>query len=71
MAMNMVFNYVVLDPSTGMCVQFMTRSAEADPLPENWMEVPVNDPEYLFKFYINDAWYEDAEATIPWESSLL
>lgn len=71
MAMNMAFNYVVIDPVTKMCINFQTTSAPEDPLPENWMEVPVNDPDYLFKYYIDGNWYEDAEATIPWTSSLL
>ena len=33
--------------------------------------IPVYDTNYVFKFYINGSWYEDAEGTIPWTSSLL
>lgn len=71
MAMNMIYNYVIIDPVTHMCINFQTRSVAEDPLPENWMEVPVNDPEYLFKYYIDGNWYEDAAGTIPWQSALL
>ena len=71
MSMNYAYNYAVIDPATNMCINFKSRTLEADPLPENWVEVPVNDPEYLGKYYINGAWYEDAAGTIPWESSLL
>lgn len=71
MAMTMIYNYCVIDPATKMCINFQTRSVAEDPLPENWVEVPVNDPEYLFKYYIDGNWYEDAAGTIPWTSSLL
>lgn len=71
MAMNYAYNYAEIDLATGMCIGFRSRTLEIDPLPEYYVEVPVNDPEYLGKFYINGAWYEDAEGTIPWTSSLL
>ena len=65
------YYYALLDPATKMCIQVMATSGAAETLPENWVEIPVNDQEYLFKYYINGNWYEDAEGTIPWTSSLL
>lgn len=71
MAMNYAFNYAIIDPDTNMCIGFQSVSSPDDTIPENWVEVPVNDPEYIAKFYINGEWYEDPEGTIPWTSSLL
>lgn len=69
MAINLAFNYAEIDPDTNMCVGVHTISHEAeDP---TWVEIPVYDGEYLLKYYINGNWYEDAEGTIPWTSSLL
>lgn len=70
MALNYAYNYAEIDPVTNMCIGFYSTTAE-QPERENYVLVPVNDPEYMGKYYINGAWYEDAAATIPWESSLL
>lgn len=70
MSMNLAYNYAEIDPETNMCIGFMTTSHEETPR-ENIIPVPVNDPEYVGKYYINGNWYEDAEGTIPWTSSLL
>lgn len=69
MAVNYAYNYAEIDWNTNMCigVHSMTGPSDADFL----VEIPVNDPEYCFKYYINGNWYEDAEGTIPWTSSLL
>ena len=66
----LAYNYAEIDPTLdNMCIGVHTYSYECtDP---NWIEIPVLDPEYCFKYYINGAWYEDAEGTIPWTSSLL
>ena len=37
----------------------------------NWINIPVYDPNYFGKFYIDGNWYEDAAGTIPWQSSLI
>ena len=70
MAMNYQYNYAQIDAATNMCIG-VHSGTEQMPTNEYWVEIPVNDQEYLFKFYINGAWYEDAEGTIPWESSLI
>lgn len=69
MSQNFAYNYAQIDPATGMCIGFHSTTAPTDD--PNYIEVPVNDPEYLCKYYINGNWYEDAEGTIPWTSSLL
>ena len=70
MAMTYAYNFAEIDPETNMCI--CVDSGTNPNLPgENWVAIPVNDPEYLFKYYINGSWYEDAAGTIPWQSSLL
>lgn len=63
------FKYAEIDLETGMCIGVRTQSYEVNN--PALVPIPVDDPEYLFKFYINGNWYEDAEGTIPWQSSLL
>lgn len=64
------YNYAEIDPATNMCVGVYTCTYENTEDP-NWIEIPVYDENYAFKYYINGAWYEDAAGTIPWTSSLL
>ena len=75
MAVNYAYNYAEIDNVTGMCLGIVTSSradmAGPTQVGTTYVEIPVYDGEYLLKFYINGAWYEDAEATIPWTSSLL
>ena len=72
MALNFAYNYAELDLDTNMCIAVETRSRALDltVYPE-MVEIPVYDEEYILKYYINGNWYEDAEGTIPWTSSLL
>lgn len=70
MSMNYAYNYAEIDPETNMCIGFMSTTAP-DTVTPNLVQVPVNDPEYMGKYYINGNWYEDAAGTIPWTSSLL
>lgn len=74
MALNFAYNYAEIDPETNMCIGFQSTSGEidlTDPAFADLVEVPVNDPEYIGKFYIDGNWYEDPDGTIPWTSSLL
>ena len=70
---NYAYNYAIIDTATNMCIGVQSSAVDlsGDELPANWVEIPVNDPEYCLKYYINGNWYEDAEGTIPWVSSLL
>lgn len=71
MSLNYQYNYAELDPDTNMCIGIQSTTLALTELPPYWVEIPVNDDEYIFKYYINGNWYEDAEGTIPWTSSLL
>ena len=63
------YNYAELDLETGMCVGVITTTNECTQ--EEFVQIPVYDEEYIFKYYIDGNWYEDAEGNIPWQSSLL
>ena len=67
MALTYAYNYAELDLETNMCVGVQTRSNQIINNPI-FVEIPVYDEEYICKYYINGAWYEDAEGTIPWTS---
>lgn len=70
MAVNYYYKYAVIDLETNMCIGVQTTTREIVDDPE-YVEIPVYDEEYCFKYYIDGNWYEDAEGTIPWTSSLL
>lgn len=72
MTLNGKYHYAEIDLANNKCVGVQTTSKEMKP--DNnptWVEIPVYDPEYLFKYYINDTWYEDTNGTILWQSRLL
>ena len=75
MAMNYAYNYAEVQDSDGLCLGVLSTSDPNQAGPTSmgtmYVSIPVNDPEYIFKYYINGNWYEDAEGTIPWTSSLL
>ena len=69
MALNYEFIYAEIDSATNMCVGIHRMSIQTtNPI---LVEIPIEDPDYIFKYYIDGNWYEDAEGTIPWESSLV
>ena len=70
MAVNYAYNYAQIDPETGMCYHVQSTTVDCSGEP-NLIEIPVYDEEYMFKYYINGAWYEDEAGTIPWTSALL
>ena len=72
MSLLYAYNYAEIDPATGECIGMFSSTTEmefeeTDPI----IQIPVNDSDYVGKYYINGNWYEDAEGTIPWTSSLL
>ena len=75
MTVNYAYNYAEIDDVTNMCIGVHTSTDpnEAGPTGggSTFVEIPVYDEEYGFKYYIDGNWYEDAEGTIPWSSSLL
>lgn len=70
MAQLYAYNYAQIDPATNMCIGVVSTTAPIEDDP-TVVEIPVNDGEYLCKYYINGEWYEDAAGTIPWTSSML
>lgn len=71
MAINYAYNFAEIDPETRMCIQVLTSTSSQNDDPTRFIPIPVYDEEYLFKYYIDGNWYEDAEGTIPWTSSLI
>ena len=71
MAQLYYYNFAEIDPETNMCIGVETTTSEAHGDLPNMVAIPVYDEEYIFKYYINGEWYEDAEGTIPWTSSLI
>ena len=71
MALNYAYNYAEIDPETNMCIGVQSLSSQPSQVAEGFVEIPVYDEEYVFKYYINGNWYEDSEGTIPWTSSLI
>lgn len=69
------YNYAEIDDATGMCLGVITTSdPNADgpsTIGTTFVRIPVYDEDYVLKYYIDGSWYEDAEGTIPWTSSLL
>lgn len=70
MALEYAYNYARIDLVTGMCYSVETTSVDCSDSPD-MVEIPVYYENYLLKYYLNGAWYEDAAGTIPWTSSLL
>lgn len=71
----LAYNYAEIMNDTGLCIGVMSSSSPNDAGPTmvgtTYVPIPVYDEEYGFKYYIDGNWYEDAEGTIPWTSSLL
>lgn len=70
MAILYAYNYASIDPETNMCIAIQTTTNPDHGDQENVVEIPVYDEGYLFKYYINGVWYEDAAGTIPWSPSV-
>ena len=68
----MYYNYAEIDMDTNQCmgVETTNRPLDTNRYPE-MIPIPVYDPEYIDKYYLNGSWYEDAEGIIPWTSSLI
>lgn len=79
---NYYYNFAEIIPETRMCIAVRTTTSD-DSGTDNLIPIPVYDEEYILKYYLCDnheefsydctdgSWFEDAEGTIPWQSSLL
>lgn len=58
------YYYAVIDLDTNMCMEVQDTS-DYIVRPDY---IPIDEPngEYVFKYYINGAWYEDENGLIPW-----
>lgn len=63
------YKYAEIDLDTGECIGIHTSTRPINN--PAMIPIEVEDDEYYGKYYINGSWYEDAEGTIPWTSSLL
>lgn len=68
-----VYFYAEIDPEyDNECIGLHRSASKPEDVTNPvWVHIPVYDPEYEGKYYINGSWYEDAEGTIPWTSSLI
>lgn len=64
MAAQYAYNYALVD-ETGYCYEVCTTSRNCDGM-TGYVSISSYNDEYLEKYYLNGAWYEDAEGTIPW-----
>lgn len=65
MSITLAYIYALINLTTGMCIGVETTTTNREDDPE-YIPIPTLTDDYLFKYYINGAWYEDAEGTIPW-----
>ena len=70
MAINYAYNFAEIDDATNMCIGVLTTSNPNYAGPSGsgttFVAIPTDDDGYIFKYYIDGAWYEDAEGTIPY-----
>lgn len=64
------YNYARIDLETRQCLGVQTTTVDCSGSPD-MIPIPVYDENYLFKYYIDGNWYEDADGTIPWQSALI
>lgn len=67
MSMTLEYWYAVINTVTGKClrVETSTEYITQEEAPD-YILIEGYIPEYKHKYYINGAWYEDANGTIPW-----
>lgn len=65
MSAQLQYIYAQIDLTDNMCVGVLTTTICRDDDPE-FVEIDSLNEDYLFKYYIDGAWYEDAEGQIPW-----
>ena len=65
--MTLEYWYAVINVITGKCMRVETQSEyiTQEEAPD-YILIEGYIPDYMGKYYINGAWYEDANGTIPW-----
>ena len=71
-SLNYAYNYAYIDLDTNMCIEVTSTTAPIEGV-DNIVEIPVNDGNYLLKYYNWDdgKFYYDAEYTSEFVSSML
>lgn len=64
MAQNYYYAYAEIDPTTNMCIGVHSGTSEMDN--PYFVRIPEYDENYVFKYYIDGAWYEDSAGTVPY-----
>ena len=64
LARRLAYNYAEIDLDTGECIGVVSATYEITAA--DHIRIPRYNEDYMEKYYINGAWYEDAEGTIPW-----
>lgn len=64
MAQQYQYYYAVIEED-GLCLEVRDTTVDYSDDPR-FIPIPEYSNEYIFKYYLNGAWYEDAEGTIPW-----
>lgn len=63
-ARRLQYKYAEIDLETGECFHvFTTTEEQTDP---EFIPIATLNYDYMGKYYLNGAWYEDAAGTIPW-----
>lgn len=65
MSINLQYIYAQIDLRDNQCIGVSTTTICHDGNPE-FVAIDSLNEDYLFKYYINGSWYEDAEGTVPW-----
>ena len=60
----LAYNYAEIDLDTGECISVLTTSRLKTG--SQYIRIERYDEDYMGRYYINGAWYEDAEGTIPY-----
>lgn len=62
----LTYKYAKINLTTGECIGVITTIKTEYENNPAYIPIPTLTDDYIFKYYINGAWYEDAEGTIPW-----
>lgn len=70
MASNYAYAYAEIDDATNMCIGVVDTSNPNFAGPTGggttWVAIPDYNEDYIFRYYIDGSWYEDAEGTVPY-----
>ena len=68
--LNYDYTYAEIDDATNMCVGLVDTTdpnmAGPSGAGTTYVPVPEYNGDYLFKYYIDGAWYEDSAGTVPY-----